>query len=373
MMCCFTSKTASIDTYFLYLLVDGLDLTGFSPVMSWLPVNRRLLTFLLMKISVTGASGFIGKLLCDELLSLNHLVSILTRKDDLLITGINVVKGDLICDGANLRVFVDDADVVFHCAGEIKEETLMHGVHVDGTKRLLGEVRASIKRNCKPVHWIQLSSVGAYGVTGPSSRGSRVINEQSPEHPFGVYEMTKTESDQLVYEFAQHEPLFSFTILRPTVVIGSNMPNQSFHAMARMIKRGLFFRVGRKQAIANYVHVEDVVRALIQCLTDVRARGKVFIISNDCPLGLVVDALAVAMNVPGPRWVVPEGPLRLLVKATSPWVKLPLTMARIDALTRQTHYSSTRINQVLCFSPLASIPEIIPKLVAESTERLTLT
>lgn len=325
-----------------------------------------------MKISITGASGFIGKILCGELVPLNHVISILTRKDGPPITGVNVVKGDLLSDGVILQAFVDGADVVCHCAGEIKDETLMERVHVEGTKRLLNAVRTSIKRNGKPVHWVQLSSVGAYGVAGPGSHGSRIINEQSPEHPFGVYEMTKTVSDQLVCEFAQHEPLFSFTILRPTVVIGGNMPNQSFHAMARMIKRGLFFRIGRQQTIANYVHVDDVVRALIQCLTDVRARGKVFIVSNDCPLDLVVDALASAMSVPVPKWVVPEGPLRLLVKATSSWVKLPLTMARIDALTRQTHYSSKLINQTLCFSPLASIPEIIPRLVAESTERLTL-
>jgi nucleoside-diphosphate-sugar epimerase len=323
-----------------------------------------------MKISVTGASGFIGKILCDELMLQKHEISILTRKDVPPITGVNVVKGDLISDSANLQVFVDGVDVVCHCAGEIKDETLMERVHVGGTKRLLNAVHESIKRHGKPVHWVQLSSVGAYGVVGPGSRGSRIINEQSPEHPFGVYELTKTASDQLVCEFAQQEPLFSFTILRPTVVIGSNMPNQSFHAMARMIKRGLFFRIGRQQTIANYVHVHDVVRALIQCLFYVRARGQVFIISNDCPLDLVVDSLANAMNVPAPKWVVPEGPLRLLVKATSPWIKLPLTTARIDALTRQTHYSSNKINQTLCFSPLTSIPESIPKLVAESTERL---
>lgn len=325
-----------------------------------------------MKISITGASGFIGKILCTELVSLNHVVSILTRKNYSSIAGVAVVKGDLISEGSSLQTFLDGADVVFHCAGEVRNEALMERLHVDGTKRLLNAVGATLRRNGKPVHWVQLSSVGAYGVTGPDAHGNRTINEQSPEHPFGVYESSKTVSDQLVRDFAQQEPLFTFTILRPTVVIGSNMPNQSFHAMALMIKRGLFFRIGRKQAIANYVHVDDVVRALIQCLADVRARGKVFIVSNDCPLDMVVSTLAGAMNVPVPRWVMPEGLLRLLVMATSSWVKLPLTMTRIDALTKQTHYSSKLINETLCFSPLVSIPEIIPRLVAESHDRLAL-
>ena len=323
-----------------------------------------------MRISVTGASGFIGKSLCNELVLLHHSVFALSRKKTLSFANVSVFNGDLSADSANLNLFMDDVDVVCHCAGEVKDETLMESVHVDGTMRLLSAVHESIMRHGKPVHWVQLSSVGAYGFDELSARGCRVINEESPENPLGIYELTKTASDHLVYKFAQEHPLFSFTILRPTVVIGSNMPNQSFHAMARMIKRGLFFRIGRQQAFANYVHVDDVVQALIKCVFDVRARGKVFIVSNDCPMEMVVYSLAIAMNVAIPKWVVPEKPLRFLIKATNSFIKLPLTTARVDALTRQTHYSSDLISQTLSFSPLYSIPEIIPKLVSDSAERL---
>lgn len=235
---------------------------------------------------------------------------------------------------------------------------------------MLDAVRGSIEKNKKPVHWVQLSSVGAYGIGGEGSREKRVINEQSPENPHGVYEITKTKSDQLIREFASVEPLFSFTILRPTIVIGSKMPNESFHAMARMIKRGLFFWIGRKKAIANYVHLDDVVGALIKCLNDPRAKGGTFIISNDCPLTDVVVAVANYMKVPVPKWIVPEKLLRLVVGIIDPWVRTPLTTQRIDALTRQTHYSSRLICEVLGYSPSSSVPEIIPKLLDESADRL---
>jgi nucleoside-diphosphate-sugar epimerase len=326
-----------------------------------------------MKISITGASGFIGKALCDVLRTSNHEISILTRQEKVSVPNVCVVKGDLLSESESLQEFVDDADAIFHCAGEIKNEDLMEQVHVEGTKRLLSALGRTIRKNGKPVHWVQLSSVGAYGISGPGTQDEREISEQSPEQPVGVYEFTKTVSDRLVREFAQIEPLFSFSILRPTVVIGSQMPNQSFHAMARMIKRGYFFRIGRhKQAVANYVHVEDVIRALIRCLTDVHARGKTFIVSNDCPLDLVISALARSMDVPVPSWVIPESPLRLLVRATSPWLNLPLTTARIDAMTKQTHYSTRLIEQTLSFYPLLPIVEVIPRLVAESRERLAL-
>lgn len=325
-----------------------------------------------MKIAITGASGFIGNYLCNELLSLGHEISVLTRKAEFPMASVNAVKGNLLSDGDDLQALVDGVDAIYHCAGEIKDESLMAELHIGGTRRMLDAVRKSIKKNRKPVHWIQLSSVGAYGIDGPDSRRKRIVNEQSPENPLGIYEITKTASDQLVREFSSQEPLFSFTILRPTIVIGSTMPNESFHAMARMIKRGFFFRIGPKEAIANYVHLDDVVGALIKCLNNPRSKGRVFIISNDCPLADVVAAFANNMRVPVPKWVMPETLLRVLVGIVGPWVRLPLTIQRIDALTRQTHYSSELIYEILGYLPSASIPEIIPKLVDESAERLLL-
>lgn len=325
-----------------------------------------------MKIAITGASGLIGRSLFDELLSVGHEISILTRKGEFPVPFIKIVKGDLLSDKSDFLALVDGVDVIYHCAGEIKDESLMAELHIGGTRRMLDAVRESIKKNRKPVHWIQLSSVGAYGIDGPTSRRKRIINEQSPESPLSIYEITKTASDQLVREFSSKEPLFSFTILRPTIVIGSKMPNESFHAMARMIKRGFFFWIGRKEAIANYVHLDDVVGALIKCLNDPRSKGRVFIISNDCPLAEVVAAFANSMRVPVPKLVMPETLLRLLVGIVGPWVRLPLTIQRIDALTRQTHYSSKLIYEILGYLPSASIPEIIPKLVDESAERLML-
>lgn len=323
-----------------------------------------------MKISITGASGFIGKFLREELTALNHDISVLTRKDLPSIQGVRCIKGDLLQEGSALDAFVDGSDVICHCAGEIKDESLMQQLHVDGTRHLLNAVHTSIKKHGKPVHWVQLSSVGAYGLDGEGAQSGRTITEASVEQPAGMYEVSKTVSDQLVREFALKEPLFSFTIIRPTIVIGSTMPNQSFHAMARMIKRGIFFRIGRQPAMGNYVHVHDVVRALVQCIGDARAHGKVFIVANDCPLNQVVDALAHAMQVAPPKLVLPEGVLRLLVKFTSPWLKLPLTTARIDALTRKTHYSSDLIGKTLGFFPLEPIPASIPRLIADSSARL---
>ena len=75
-----------------------------------------------MKIAITGASGFIGKLLVDKLLSEGNEVNVLTRKSNKFIDNrVSVFEGDLN-DIEVLREFVLGVDVIYHCAAEIKNE-----------------------------------------------------------------------------------------------------------------------------------------------------------------------------------------------------------------------------------------------------------
>ena len=51
------------------------------------------------------------------------------------------------------------------------------------------------------------------------------------------------------------------------------MTNRSLAQMTEMIRRGLFFYVGR-DALVNYFHVDDVVAALLLCGEREEALGK---------------------------------------------------------------------------------------------------
>ena len=83
-----------------------------------------------MKIAITGASGLIGRSLFDELLSVGHEISILTRKGEFPVPFIKIVKGDLLSDKSDFLALVDGVDVIYHCAGEIKDESLMAELHI---------------------------------------------------------------------------------------------------------------------------------------------------------------------------------------------------------------------------------------------------
>lgn len=312
-----------------------------------------------MNVSVTGGSGFIGKLLCEALDEQDVDVTLLSRQQGQ--GNQRVVLGDLTIPSEALDLFVANCDVLYHCAGEIKNTEIMYGLHVRGTANLLAAVERRIRATNKPFHWVQLSSTGAYGAQADVTK----VNEKFRPAPVGDYEVTKTISDELVISLSLREPLFTYTIVRPSVVIGPTMPNQSVFQLADMVRRKLFFYIGESSKnVATYVHVEDVVRALLACGADPRAAGETFIVSNDCPQKDVIEAFARYAQVGSPRVVVPEAIIRWSVRIITSLIKLPLTQQRIDALVKKGGYDSGLIQERLGFSFKRSIPDSIPEFLA---------
>ncbi|MFI8983280.1 NAD-dependent epimerase/dehydratase family protein [Ectopseudomonas khazarica] len=292
-----------------------------------------------MNICVTGASGFVGRHLCRALLDLGHNVRGLSRKAAGLISGVDSYAGDLSDPALELSSFLDGVDVVFHCAGEIKDTSKMFALHVEGTSALLRQVRVEHLKNSKPIHWVQLSSVGAYGLTVVPANKPKLISPESSELPEGVYEVTKTASDSLVRSFSLVEDFFTYSILRPTAIIGVDMPNESIFKLFEAIRRGLFFYIDGRKAIANYVHVDDVVHALVVCGFDQRARNKVSLIADDCSLEELVNVVADFYGVTRPRLCLPYWLVRIAALCSVPG--FPLTRNRVDVMVRRINYQSS--------------------------------
>lgn len=317
-----------------------------------------------MRVGVTGGSGFIGKRLVDRLLADGYKVRVLTRKvSSSFQEGAEVCVGNLIGDESALRQFVADLDVIYHCAGELSDVSRMRSVHVEGTAQLIrvaGEMAANRK---KTLHWVQLSSVGAYGPPKGRCSELRIVTEEFPEAPVGEYEITKTESDALVRAEVERQLWLTATFLRPSNVFGLGMRSRALHNMANMISRGLFFYIGKGDSVATYVHVDDVVDALLLCGFDERAKGEVFVLSNDCAMRDVINAIADMLSVRRPRLCVPEALVRFLVKMLTPWVRLPLTNERVDALVKRTYYPSDHIANHLGFRPKRHVPTAVAELI----------
>jgi nucleoside-diphosphate-sugar epimerase len=144
-------------------------------------------------------------------------------------------------------------------------------------------------------------------------------------------------------------------MLRSSIVFGPDMPNPSLRQLAAMVRRGLFFFIGAPGATANYVHVDNVVAALMLCGTAPRAAGQIYNLSDCRSFEDFIAAIAATCGVPIPTRRLPE-PLVRALAATFGWLpRNPLTQARIDAMTGRASYPVDKIAAQLGYGHVVSM------------------
>lgn len=314
-------------------------------------------------ICVTGGNGFIGKKLIEKLSKIGCCVRAITRKKNAIFpSNVDVFIGDLTDTNLSLKNFIKDCDILYHCAGEINYEQQMSLLHINGTRKLIQAVEDEFKSSQKKIHWIQLSSCGAYGP--PNNRDvqiKRTITETSETNPKNEYEITKTKSDEMVIESSDNN--FQYTILRPSNVIGPSMTNQSVHKLIKLVNSGYFFFIGKKDALSTYVHVDDVVQALMIISCNPNSKNEIFNISYDCSWEDLLKKISYLLNVKMFPIRIPfqliQIPAKLIKLTFGKFIKVP----RLDPFVYRTQYSTKKIESFLNFKFSKPMPDSIKDLI----------
>ncbi|UCD11391.1 MAG: NAD-dependent epimerase/dehydratase family protein [Nitrospinaceae bacterium] len=224
-------------------------------------------------VLVTGATGFIGHHLVQDLVGRGARVHCLVRKSSdasgLKEEGIRLHFGDL-AEGPPPREALAGADYLFHCAGLTKAKTRKEYFLANALAcRHLYEACGAHARNIKGI--IHLSSLAS---AGPTPNGAP-LTEASPCRPITYYGRSKLEGENIARDFASSLPI---CILRPPVVYGPREKN--FFTFLKTIKNGIRLRIGTAPRTLSLIHVEDLVRAMLAAAERPPEAGSVFFVTD---------------------------------------------------------------------------------------------
>jgi dihydroflavonol-4-reductase len=229
-----------------------------------------------MRVFISGATGFIGSFLAEELLKKGYQVRGLVRKTSNLhwIKDLDIEYhyGSLL-DRESLQKGLAGCQYVFHLAGVTKarsEQEYFQG-NFEGTRQLL-DAALSLKGTIK-----RFVYVGSQAAAGPSPTLTP-IDENHPPRPLTYYGKSKLAGEEYVQKHAADLPV---TIIRPSVVYGPR--DTDVLEFFRTVSKGIIPRLGKQEKYVSMIHVRDLNRGIIMAAENPTAVGQTYFISNQHP------------------------------------------------------------------------------------------
>jgi farnesol dehydrogenase len=217
------------------------------------------------KIFVTGATGFIGTKLVNELVRQGHVVHALTRSasnlDGLQHERIKCVQGDIL-DPGSLEKGMEGCTHVFHLAAYAKNWSKNPRVFYDhNVTGMLNVFEAAKKTGIQRVVWT--STIVTFGPTQPGTVGDETLTRITDRY-YTEYEETKSIAERKALDLAAGG--FPLVLVNPTRVYGPGKMTEgnSVSLMIDQYDRGLLpILLHRGVNVGNYVFIDDLVRGHI--------------------------------------------------------------------------------------------------------------
>ena len=221
-------------------------------------------------ILVTGATGFIGSRLVEELINKGYNVTSLIRKGKKGNPKSKIIYGDLTDEKINFND--NQFDCVFHLASHTpleKNKKVLQKVNLEGTKKLFNEIKSITKAI------IYISGLGVYGETGET-----VVNENQKYNPNTDFVKIRLDAEKFLKEDTSKNKI-DFSVVHFGDVYG---PGGWFYEMLiKRLKKNTFRMPKGGEYYKGFVHVDDAVGSMMAVLENKRF-GESFIVADSNPV-----------------------------------------------------------------------------------------
>ena len=231
-----------------------------------------------MKVLVTGASGFIGKSLCKELVNQNKLTVATVRTNEVGLAGVESMLVRDINEITDWSIALKNVTEIVHLAARvhvmndksINPLTEFRKVNVEGTLNLAKQASAAgVKR------FIFISSIGVNG--NETNINTRFHSADEP-NPRNIYSISKQEAELGLHMLSAQTGM-ELVIIRPPLVYGFAAPGNFARLMIALQKK-LPLPLGAVHNKRSFVFVGNLVDLIIKCIDHPAAANQVFLVSD---------------------------------------------------------------------------------------------
>ena len=267
-----------------------------------------------MNFLITGAAGFLGSSLANQLAREGHQVrgldDLSTGDPQALAPDVHFTRGD-VSDRPKLWTLLQEVDVVYHFAARVSvPESVLYprdynNVNVGGTVALMEAMRdVGVRR-------VVLASSGAvYG-----DLGDQTLKESITPNPRSPYAVSKLAAEYYVRTIGglwgiETVSLRIFNAYGPGQHLPPSHPPVVPHYLRQALRGGTLVAHGDGSQTRDYVYVDDVISALVAAATAPNINGLVINVGSGVETS-IRDLIKCVLDVTGGK---PE----VLYNATTP-------------------------------------------------------
>lgn len=232
-----------------------------------------------MRFLITGAAGFLGSALANQLARAGHSVrgldDLSTGNPEALLPEVHLTRGD-INDRPRLWTLLQDIDCVYHLAARVSvPESMLYPreyntVNVGGTVTLMEAIRDVGVRRV-----VFISSGAVYG-----EQGTQPLTEDASPNPQSPYAVSKLSAEYYVRTIGMLWNIET-VVLRVFNAYGPGQHVPPVHApviplfLRQAVNHGTLVIHGDGSQTRDYVYVDDVVTAMVAAATAKEANQKI--------------------------------------------------------------------------------------------------
>lgn len=292
------------------------------------------------KITLIGASGFVGTRLIDLFQYENYQIQNIDKQQSCFFPDFTVIAD--VRDKEKLTELLKDTDLVVLLAAEHRDDvtpiTKYYDVNVGGMQNTLAAMEANgVKRI------IFTSSVAVYGLNKKNP------DEEHPKDPFNHYGKSKWLAEMELDKWYQTHPDWNINILRPTVIFGERNRGNVYNLL-KQISGGKFAMVGKGENKKSMAYVGNIV-AFIKFLIENKREGYNvynYIDKPDFTMNELVSHVSKVLNrhIPAthfPYWLGMTGGYCFDVLAWMLRKKLTVSSVRVKKFCATTQFDASKM------------------------------
>lgn len=317
----------------------------------------------MMRIALTGASGFVGRCLLGELLEAEHQVTAVLRKHaDGVDTRARLWVVDDFASSLSWGELLQGQEVVVHCAARVhvmddtSSDPLVEfrKVNLEGTLNLARQAAAAGVRR-----FIFISSIKVNGEGTTANQPYKADDDSAPLDPYGV---SKMEAEQGLRALAAKAGM-EVVIIRPVLVYGPGV-KANFLSMMHWLHKGVPLPFGAIHNRRSLVALDNLVDLIVTCIEHPAAANQTFLVSDgeDISTTELLRRMGTALGKPARLLPVPS---RLLEAGAALLGKQALSQRLCGSL--QVDISKTR--ELLNWAPPVSVDEALRRTAKHFLEQ----